>query len=232
MTSREQIKQLRDEIGYRDFRIAALQNKIRNQEEELKKIVRLKSELSTLRKKNKALTDENVKLQNELKDKKHSKVVGFQSSDQKKQIEDLKWSLDDARIDDMNSVLKIAELKAELDLTKKGLIHISPYGEIPKDIYEQIQSLERQLSITNENYQSVKDHYDAIKAFLEDEEQLENAEKYLDGYFPTRRGARQKISSEKIETIRKLHEGGMSIRDIAAAVEVSVGSVHRYLKMQ
>ena len=69
MTQREQIKHLKDEIGYRDFRIAALQKKIQEQEEELKKIPRIKGESATLRKKNIALKEENKRLQQELNKK-------------------------------------------------------------------------------------------------------------------------------------------------------------------
>ena len=234
MTQREQIKHLKDEIGYRDFRIAALQKKIQEQEEELKKIPRIKGESATLRKKNIALKEENKRLQQELnkKSEKH-KVVGFRSGPQMSRVEELENQLENARIDNIvdtiNSKNKIAKLQSELELTKKGLIHISPYGEVPKEIYDQIRIMDQDLSIAEANYESTKLYHDSMLKLLVDEGKKDRVEEYLQGYFPKRRGARKKISRAQIETMQKLREGGMSIRSIAETVGVSVGSVHRYL---
>ena len=214
MTSREQVEQLEDEIGYRDFLIKTLQNKIKEQEDELKKIPDIESNLAKLRRKNKLLEDENSRLKQASENSSQKrKVVMFPSLETEKRLENLTKQLEDSRFAFMNVMAKNTQLKNENDLLKKRLIYTSPYGEIPMDVYRHIQSLEKKLKIA-ESGKKVQ----------------ESAEKILEGHVPKKRGARQKISPEKVETMKRLREGGMSIRSIAENVEVSVGSVHRYLK--
>ncbi len=232
MTSREQVKDLKGQLKYTEDLNKFLLKKVEQQSQELLKVAKTKGQMSTLRKQIAFLQEDNNRLASIIAEyeAQSGDIIDFQRKRLQKQINELKVRIDDLRIDIFHKVDKVARLEYELKQTKALLVNLPSYGEIPKEVYDYIKSLESQLKIAQMNCTYLRDRRDIIRLYCTDAEQGKRVESYLDNYERKKRGARQKISPEKIDTIRRLRKGGMSIRDIAAFVEVSVGSVHRFTK--
>ena len=232
MTTREENKQLKGQIEILKTQNQFLSKKIEKQAQELLKAAKDKGALSTLRKKNNILKDENVKLQEALSEyeRQGSKVIDIQKRQMQNRIRELEKSQLELREERLRNTDKISTLEYELKQTQAFMVHLPPYGDIPQEFYDYAKSLEQQLQIARSNYAAAKDRLNVLLKYLADEEQNTHVQEYLDTYFQKRRGARRKISDEKIKTIKELREGGMSIRDISSVTGASVGSVHRYLK--
>ena len=234
MNSREENKQLKRQIDLLKAQNKFLGNKVDQLIQELHKVAKDKGTLSTLRKKNSFLKDENEKLSKALSEYEHqgSRIIDIQARQMKNRISELEKSKVDLRVELLKKIDKIAELEYELKHIQPEtfIMNMSQCGEIPKEYYDHVKFLEQQLQSTRSNYYGTLDRYNMLLKYLVDEEQNKHVQEYLDTYLRKRRGARKKISDEKIKTIKELREGGMSIRDIASIVGISVGSVHRYLK--
>lgn len=232
MTAREQVKQLKRELEHCKSLNTFLNKKMEQQSEELKKVAKIKGTVAKLKAQIRTLENDNERLKSALLEYENpnSNVIDIQRRQMEQRINELEKSEIDFRAEQWKTRDKIAMLQYELDCSKKRLINLPPYGEIPEEFYEDYKSLEQQLYAAK-NHAYIRDEYfRTMMQYCKDLDLQEKTEEYINNYFKKRRGARQKISDVKIETINKLRNGGMSIRDIAATVEVSVGSVHRYLQ--
>lgn len=233
MTAREENKQLKQQIEILKTQNQFLSVKVEKQAQELLKAAKDKGTLSTLRKKNSILKNENEKLHESLSEYENqaSKVIDIQKRQMQNRIRELEKSQLDLRVERFRLTDKIASLEYELKQTQAFMVNLPPYGDIPKEFHDRIKALEDDVQTARANYYAANDRYKVLINYLTDEEQNTHVQEYLDTYFRKRRGARKKISEEKIKTIKELREGGMSIRDIASIVGISVGSVHRYLNI-
>ena len=188
MTTREENKVLKGQIEILKVQNQFLSKKIEKQAQELLKTAKDKGALSSLRKKNSILNDENEKLREALSEYENqtSKVIDIQKRQMQNRIRELERSQLDLREERFRSTDKIATLKYELQQTQAFMVHLPPYGEIPKEFYDYVKSLEQQLQIARNNYATAKDKFNVLLSYLKDEEQNTHVQEYLNTYFQKR----------------------------------------------
>lgn len=234
MNSREQIRQLQEQCKRYKMLNEFLNKKVRQQSDELLKVATLKGMLSKVKNENQFLNDENKRLNGiieELEKKtSESKVFDIQRRQMQKYIKELEVKQTDLRVENLKKIERISALEYELKQSKEYLINLPPYGDVPQEVFNYIKLLENQLQTSKRNEAATSDLFKKMQQYLIDQDQYKEVDNYLKNYRKKRRGARQKITEEKIKTIKELRNGGMTIRDIASTTEISVGSVYRYLK--
>lgn len=211
------VRELKDQIRHLKSLNQFLTRKFEQQSKLLEELSALRADVEVLQAENRHLKKEEELLRQELaayRSRQINSTIHRLLYQHQTELVEIQKNLRDTLNEWLGYARMTTEQKSHSELAQAGMIKSPHYGNILRNDY--ITSLEQQVEELKSKLENVTYQYDA--------------QEHLKDYTAKRRGAPQKISAEKIRTIRELREGGMRIRDIAATVDISVGSVHRYLE--